>query len=197
MRQLLSFTMIALLLSLNTIQAQADMVYEVTGTFGDDLFGTTTGLAGGSFTATYETAGLPLAPGGIITLKSYNVSTFDSLGNLTYTYGDRTGVFGTIQDALSTEVDASFFDPDFNSSASLVLIFSSGFDGTGAVMTPSNSFLTSFYIDPNNNQVALASGYSSPLRAVAEPSSLIMAGIGGLMMMGFSAYRRRAKVTAG
>jgi hypothetical protein len=198
LRYLVSCIAVALLVFLGQARVEAGSTYEVSGTFGANLIGNT-GLSDGSFTATFEVATpLPLATGGSEAFESYSVSLYNSSSILESTFGSTSPVFlAGIANVLTFggRIDvATFVDP--TSPGSLVLDFSSGFNGTGAVIPfeliyvpRASAFTEGSLFDLKS--VRVASGQS---QAVPEPSSIITGGIGILMLIGVYARRQRAKV---
>jgi PEP-CTERM motif len=211
MRHVMNFTAVALVVLVGGARAMAGATYEVTGKFGTNIVGNT-GLQSGSFTATFEVATpLPLASGHSEPFENYSVSLCNSSSTLVSSFQSTSPVFlaGIANElTLGGRIDiANFVNP--STPAGLVLDFASGFNGTGPV-TPfalKYSPVASAYTDlalqspaitfaiPNLDlqSVKVASGDAF---AVPEPSSIITAGIGSLMLLGVYLSRRRAKVAA-
>jgi hypothetical protein len=188
MRRVLSLAIVAgVILLCGGGQVKADPVYDVSGTFGGDAVGTT-GLAGGSFTVTYEVGGLPVGPGTAVSFDSDSVSLYNSTHSLVYRFGS-TGSNNSFLANIGGFLQlANFFDP--NSTADLTLTFTPSFAGTGSVIPTSQGFfgLNSIYGDPDGNEVSIVSGQSV---AVPEPSSLIVAMTGSALLCGGLIVRRR------
>ena len=161
---------------------KADITYEVTGTFGADINGTT-GLAGGSFTATFQVpAGtLPVAANGEVYFDSYSVSLYNSAASLVSSFGQAVpSTNGGVAD-INSIVDVAFFvDP--STSGDIHFDFAVPYTGTGLVIPTNLSFgpFASFYVDGNGNLASIASGQS--VAAVPEPSSAVIAAVMGLLV---------------
>jgi hypothetical protein len=193
MRRVLSLALVSFAVLAAGAAAKADLVVNVTGQFGDDLLGAT-GLAGGSFTATFavpDPPGLPAPAYGFAYFDSYSVSLYDSHGTLVSSFGTVPGG-GGVADVYSI-LDVAVFQSA--SGAVLDLDFAAPFNGTGAVI-PFNSALgpyASFYGDGNSNAVEVASGQAAPAAAVPEPSSLAIVAVTGLLVAARWSIARRRK----
>jgi len=193
MRHVLSWTAVGLLFFLGGAPVKADLTFEASGTFGTDYTGTT-GLAGGTFTATYEIGGLPVQTGTESSFDSFSVTLTPVGGGTPITFGSPpvTNSGGIVD--YGGSLDIAVFQ-NSATGAQLVLDFSAPFNGTGSVI-PTNlgySYLASFYYDGSGNSVTIASGQSSPTAVPELPTSILTAGIGGLMLLGVYVRRRRAK----
>ena len=174
--------------------ARADMTYDISGTFGGAVSGNTpTGLEGGTFSGSFTTADPLPATVPFLVLPSFEVSLYDSGGQLVATIdqaaSDATGVF--FQQYVGTGLARLALT---DSSYGLVLFFSSQFDGDGAVV-PSGNGVYSYATGPaSNSATQVASGRSTSLgAAVPEPSSLALCCAAAMIGLAPRLARSRAK----
>jgi PEP-CTERM motif len=171
-------------------RAEAETIYQVSGVFGADRSGTT-GLANGSFTATYQTDSFPTTPSPQQSFDSFSVSVFNASGTLVDTYGSSTGGSGFIA-YFNGFTDEFIQLLNSDSSESITFGFVPVFQGTGAIVPTGTGTLSQdssrFF---NGGVVSITSGFSSP-SAVPEPSSVALCGIAGVVGLVVARRRKRA-----
>jgi len=135
MKHLLAVSACALLLGaiLSAPPAQAaPITVDLSGSFGNTYSGP---LNGGTFSGTFSVSGLPLTPGSYAYLSSYDVSLYNSHGQLLLTFSSSiAGDYGYV-DAREESTDKLDF-LEFGSNGGLdvlSLLFAPGFTGVGTI----------------------------------------------------------------
>jgi hypothetical protein len=176
--------------------------FSVAGAFGSDLNGTTTGLAGGTFSGTYSVTGLPASGSSFIFLDSFDVSFYTSGGALFGTLSsldlnESTGLVRTVNLPGVGTVDNLVLEDYAALNANglaLSLNFASPFDGVGAVIPYSSPLTRISAVGVTDiatgtfNDVAVVSGASVP-----EPSTVDLCLIAAMSGFGYDRCRRRKR----
>ncbi len=174
----------ALLLVAAGNAAQADPTYTFTGTLGADSY-YSTGLAGGSFTVTYQTGAFPTTgSSNSVNVDDFTVTVFYANGSQAYTFSDANATndgFGTFYYSagyapfgILPSESLELMNPS-NSGTFISLNLPVGFTGTGTVIAAGSE---SVY---NTNETFIASGQGSAAAAVPEPSSIVLCGLAGVV----------------
>jgi hypothetical protein len=176
--------------------ASADTIYNVSGTFGNTIYGGISGpLNGGSFDGTFS-ATLPITSG-TETITTFDINLLNSSGTILVsltnsTVGDTAAVAALSSDCYNgTAVGAcdEFYFTNFSGKSNLYLTVPVGFTGGAVAPTPAfSTLLASSLADDSGLSSAVASGSIEPASA-GEPGTFLMLGLA--LMAGLWIGRKR------
>ena len=179
------------------------VAYDISWQFGPDLMDSTGPLAGGSFQGTFSATGLPVPSGSGVSVDSFDIVLRNSQGQPLYELTNTSFAGQLLGDPYSVGVAILNFELQSNPlSLALDLDFAAPFNGVGSViphteLSPNHNLYSAVILQtgPDTSEFASVSSGTSVLAAtgaVPEPSSLMLLGIGGFLLLALVLRRRIA-----
>jgi hypothetical protein len=185
-----------------TGRAEAGPVtYDISGSFGNDILGST-GLAGGSFSGSFTTSGLPVTPGHTASFSAYDIDVYDSHHSLVLelksTDLNSSEIIGLNTGSKRTELLFDRLAVGKPNVFAMEIYFPTPFNGNGSLV-PYNFF----NLQSSQFQVASLFGHTGfgritsgqAFAATPEPSTLALGLVGVLGGLGY-VWRRRDVLAA-
>lgn len=177
---------VALVLVVQSNYANADLI-SIAGQFGSDFQGVS-GLAGGSFSGTFEVFGLPAqpGPGNNLFLSNINVDLRNSQGQLVTTLSFAGILSANTRSTLGIDV-VGIAEGSFG----LQLDFAAPYLGNGSIIPTDLALYNGFAseLTTSGGKAEIISGAA----AAPEPRSLSLLGLGALGLLGIRWRRMRRR----